>query len=80
MSNKTLKIDPTLFSFNKKQKKDKRDKRDKTYKSSLSNELHNSNKLKKEMLKRVKEYQKNKEIEKIKQRLLLKVRFIESNI
>ena len=65
MSNKTLKIDPTLFSFNKKQKKDKRDKRDKTYKSSLSNELHNSNKLKKEMLKRVKEYQKNKEIEKI---------------
>ena len=60
MSNKTLKIDPSLFSLNKKEKKI-----NKTEKSLLRNELTNSNKVKKEMLKRVKEYQKNKEVEKI---------------
>jgi len=63
MSNKTLKIDPTLFSLNKREKKEK--KINKTEKSLLRNELTNSNKVKKEMLKRVKEYQKNKEVEKI---------------
>ena len=63
MSNKTLKIDPTLFSLNKREKKEK--KINKTEKSLLRNELTNSNKVKKEMLRRVKEYQKNKEIEKI---------------
>ena len=62
MSNKTLKIDPKLFSLNKK--KDKKD--NKTKKDLLSKELDNSNKLKKEMLKRVKNYQKNKEIERIR--------------
>lgn len=63
MSNKTLKIDPSLFSLNKKEKKDK--KANKTEKSILRNELTNSNRVKKEMLKRVKDYQKKKEIEKI---------------
>ena len=61
MSNKTLKIDPKLFSLNKK-----KDKKDKTKKELLTKELDNSNKLKKEMLKRVKNYQKNKEIERIR--------------
>jgi hypothetical protein len=62
MSNKTLKIDPKLFSLNKK--KDKKD--NKTKKDLLSKEVDNSNKLKKEMLNRVKNYQKNKEIERIR--------------
>ena len=44
MSNKTLKIDPTLFSLNKK-----KEKKDKTKKSVLSDHMDNSNRLKKEM-------------------------------
>ena len=66
MSQKTLKIDPNLFSLSGK----KKEKKIKTRNNISSKEENNSNKLKKEMLKRVKDYQKNKEQEKIKEEKL----------
>ena len=58
-SQKILKIDPKLFTFNgKKKEKTKKNKPEITNKSSLV-----TNKVKQELLKKVKNYQKNSEIE-----------------
>ena len=62
-SQKTLKINPELFKLNGKSHKEKSSKiKPKVDKS----EIENTNKVKKELLKKVKDYQKNKETERIK--------------
>jgi hypothetical protein len=62
---KTLAINPELFKLNGKTK----NKKEKTQKSKISfndEDSKNTNRVKKEMLKRVKDYHKNKELEQIK--------------
>ena len=66
-SNKrTLTINPALFKLNGGKKNKNQKKQKKTYPSIQENEVKNINKTKKELLKKVKDYQKNKEIEQIK--------------
>lgn len=66
-SNKrTLTINPALFKLNGGKKNKNQTKQKKTYPSIQENEVKNINKTKKELLKKVKDYQKNKEIEQIK--------------
>ena len=67
MSSKTLKINPELFKFDKRNKHDKRDKKMKTNKhTNLTKENKSANKIKRELLQRVKDYQKIQESEKSK--------------
>lgn len=70
MSSKTLKINPELFKFDKHNKHNKHDKRDKKIKTNkhtnLTKENKSANKIKRELLQRVKDYQKTQESEKSK--------------
>tara|TARA_Y100000389_G_scaffold204956_1_gene261239 strand:+ start:25826 stop:26965 length:1140 start_codon:yes stop_codon:yes gene_type:complete len=67
MSNKTLKINPELFKFDKRDKQEKRDKKMKTNKNTyITKQNKSANKIKRELLQRVKNYQKTQESEKSK--------------
>jgi hypothetical protein len=63
---RTLKINPELFKINGK-RKDKSEKQKKQRPLIPKEENNNINKVKKELLKKVKDYQKNKETETIKE-------------
>ena len=68
---RTLRINPQLFKLNGGKKKDRSMKRsNKTRPIVDAESASKANKVKKEMLKRVKDYQKNKEQEKIKEEKL----------
>ena len=62
-----LQINPELFKFNGSKKSLKGHKERKSKPIQDKNQSVKSNKLKKELLKKVKDYQKNKEVEKIKE-------------
>ena len=64
---KILQINPELFKFNGGKKSLKGKKERKTKPIQDKNQSVKSNKLKKELLKKVKDYQKNKETEKLKE-------------
>ena len=64
---KILQINPELFKFNGGKKSLKGKKEKKTKPIQNKNQSVKSNKLKKELLKKVKDYQKNKETEKLKE-------------
>ena len=66
-SQKILQINPELFKFNGGKKSLKGKKERKTKPIQDKNQSVKSNKLKKELLKKVKDYQKNKETEKLKE-------------
>ena len=62
---KTLAINPELFRLNGKTK-NKKEKTQRSRPSFNDEDSKNTNRVKKEMLKRVKDYQKNKELERMK--------------
>ena len=62
-----LQINPELFKFNGSKKSLKGHKERKSKPIQDKNQSVKSNKIKKELLKKVKDYQKNKEVEKIKE-------------
>ena len=68
-NNRTLKINPDLFKLNGKGKKEKKGKSVKNREKPEVDEENSSkaNKIKKEMMKKVKDYQRNKEQEAIKE-------------
>ena len=68
-NNRTLKINPDLFKLNGKRKKEKKAKSVKIREKPKVDEENSSkaNKIKKEMMKKVKDYQQNKEQEVIKE-------------
>ena len=68
-NNRTLKINPDLFKLNGKGKKEKKGKSVKIRVKPEVDEENSSkaNKIKKEMMKKVKDYQRNKEQEAIKE-------------
>jgi len=68
-NNRTLKINPDLFKLNGKGKKEKKGKSVKIREKPKVDEENSSkaNKIKKEMMKKVKDYQRNKEQEAIKE-------------
>ena len=68
-NNRTLKINPDLFKLNGKSKKELRKKSMKIKETPTLNEEDSSkaNKIKKEMMKKIKDYQKNKEQESIRE-------------
>ena len=68
-NNRTLKINPDLFKLNGRSKKELRKKSMKIKETPTLNEEDSSkaNKIKKEMMKKIKDYQKNKEQESIRE-------------
>ena len=71
-SNKrTLTINPDLFKLNGGKRNKNQTKQKKFQPSIEEKEVKNINKTKKELLKKVKDYQKNKEIEQIKNQVQL---------